>query len=56
MYVCSTCLEKTSIWTNMSTKYQYCNDCVPRGCNCNNESIFNSTTITLEFFFMNFRN
>jgi hypothetical protein len=33
-------MEKEIEWSDGSTKYQWCNDCVPRGCSCEQEHFF----------------
>lgn len=38
MLVCSDCLKNEAVWSDGSTKYVWCDDCVPRGCSCNEES------------------
>jgi len=40
MLICSTCMEKEIEWSDGSTKYQWCDDCVPRGCSCEQEHFF----------------
>ena len=40
MLVCSTCLNKEIKYRDGSTKINWCEDCVPRGCSCNEEYFF----------------
>jgi len=43
MLVCSECLEKDRKWSDGASKYNWCDDCVPRGCSCNSEFFCNIT-------------
>lgn len=40
MYLCLNCLENKATYFDMASKYrQWCYDCVPKGCSCNDEYI-----------------
>jgi hypothetical protein len=41
MLVCCKCLKREARWADGSTKYNWCEKCVPRGCSCNNDYVFN---------------
>lgn len=47
MLVCSQCLSKEIKYLDGSSKYSWCEDCVPRGCSCNDEHFFTVSETTI---------
>ena len=40
MLFCTTCFENEATYFDGTSKYQWCTNCVPRGCSCNEELLF----------------